>query len=283
MEKRKLGKTNEYLTILGFGGATLWHETPENSALYVATAVNEYGINYFDVAPVYGSAEERLGPALEPYRKSVFLACKTGKYDAEGAEQELQTSLQRLHTDHFDLYQFHSVDKLEDVERIFAPRGSLEVFLKAREKGIIRYIGFSSHNVSAAMAMLEHFDFDTILFPFTWTAWHRGNFGPQVMAKAQEKGVGMMAINAMARGDYPKGAHNPYPNIYYKTVETPEEESLTLRFSLSLPITAALPPSDAEFLRRACTYVDPFVPLSPAEQDELLKRSEGLEPFRKHV
>ncbi len=62
-------------------------------------------MNYFDVAPSYGNAEERLGPALAPYRKNVILACKTQKRDRAGAVAELDTSLRRMQTDHFDLYQ----------------------------------------------------------------------------------------------------------------------------------------------------------------------------------
>nr|MBC8191083.1 aldo/keto reductase [FCB group bacterium] len=120
MEKRKLGKTDEYLSIVGFGGIVLTDEEPENAKQIVATAVEERGINYFDVAPSYGNAEERLGPALEPYRDSVFLACKTGKRDAKGAEEELHQSLKYLRTDHFDLYQFHGVSSMEDVEKIMA-------------------------------------------------------------------------------------------------------------------------------------------------------------------
>ena len=86
MEKRKLGKTGEMLTVIGFGGIIVMDETPEDAATFVAEAVEERGINYFDVAPSYGNAEERLGPALEPYRNGVFLACKTGKRDAQGAD-----------------------------------------------------------------------------------------------------------------------------------------------------------------------------------------------------
>ena len=64
-------------------------------------------VNYFDVAPAYGDAEEKLGPALEPYRKHVFLACKTKRRDWAGAEEELKRSLARLRTDYVDLYQLH--------------------------------------------------------------------------------------------------------------------------------------------------------------------------------
>jgi aryl-alcohol dehydrogenase-like predicted oxidoreductase len=129
MQKRELGGTGEYLSIVGFGGIVVANEHQEDANRYVAEAVEERGINYFDVAPTYGNAEERLGPALEAYRDSVFLACKTGKRDADGAEEELQQSLKRLRTDHFELYQFHGVRKMEEVNTIMGPGGALETFL----------------------------------------------------------------------------------------------------------------------------------------------------------
>ncbi|GAH70902.1 unnamed protein product, partial [marine sediment metagenome] len=78
MEKRVLGKTGEELSIVGFGGVIVVDESAEDSARHVARAVQR-GVNYFDAAPGYGNAEIMLGPALEPYRKNVFLACKTGQ------------------------------------------------------------------------------------------------------------------------------------------------------------------------------------------------------------
>ena len=71
------------------------------------TEAVEKGINYFDVAPRYGDAEIKLGPALKPYRDKVLLACKTWKRDRKAAEEELHRSLKRLQTDHFDVYQLH--------------------------------------------------------------------------------------------------------------------------------------------------------------------------------
>ena len=92
MEKRKYGRHEETLSIIGFGGILLSQEEPAESSRLVAKAIDR-GINYFDVAPTYGNAQERLGPALEPYRKDVFLACKTTKRSAEESEAELHNSL----------------------------------------------------------------------------------------------------------------------------------------------------------------------------------------------
>ena len=103
IEKRILGKTGEKLSMIGFGGIVVMDASPEQSSQRVKEAI-DYGINYFDVAPTYGDAEIKLGPALEPYRKDVFLACKTTMRTKDDARKELERSLERLKTDHFDLY-----------------------------------------------------------------------------------------------------------------------------------------------------------------------------------
>src|SRR3974390_644686 len=111
---RRVYRGDVKLSVIGFGGVVVMgHEQDEVNRL-VAFAY-EAGINYFDVAPSYGDgeAEMKLGPALVPYRKNVFLACKTGKRDAAGAQAELDWSLERLHSDHFDLYQFHAVTTMK--------------------------------------------------------------------------------------------------------------------------------------------------------------------------
>ena len=69
-----------------------------------------------------------------------------------------------------------------------------------KKAGKIRFIGFSAHSVEAALALMGRFEFDTILFPINFATWHAGNFGPQVLAKAQEKKMGILALKAMAKG-----------------------------------------------------------------------------------
>jgi aryl-alcohol dehydrogenase-like predicted oxidoreductase len=88
ISKRLLGKTGRRLSIIGFGGIVVMNAEPEHAKEVVAEAV-EKGINYFDVAPSYGDAELKLGPALKPFRDKCFLACKTGRHDRAGAKEEL--------------------------------------------------------------------------------------------------------------------------------------------------------------------------------------------------
>ena len=126
LERRQYGRTEERLSVIGFGGMVVQNVTAKEASAYVAEAVDR-GVNYVDVAPFYGNAQERLGPALEPYRRQCFLACKTLERDAAGAAAELDESLRLLRTDHFDLYQLHALIDLEEVEQAFGPGGAVEV------------------------------------------------------------------------------------------------------------------------------------------------------------
>ena len=268
------------LSIIGLGGMLLVGMEQEQANRIVSESF-EQGINYFDVAPFYGDgeAEEKMGVALEPYRKKVFLACKTLERSAETAQRELEHSLETLRTDHFDLYQFHAVSGIEEVEEIFAPGGALETFLKAREEGKIRHVGFSSHSVEAALMMLDRFRFDSVLFPVNFICYARGGFGPQVIEKAAELGVARLAIKAMAHGPWRKGEKKKYPNCWYRPIENRELARQALRFTLSEKVTAAIPPGDERLFRMALELAGDLPPLSIEERDQLLNSARGLRPL----
>jgi len=268
------------LSIIGMGGIVVMGGSQKDADDRVAEAVDA-GINYFDVAPSYGDgeAEAKLGPALQPYRKRSFLACKTMERNAAGAQKELTRSLKRLKTDHIDLYQFHAVTTMDDVERIFAPGGAAETFVKARREGDIRYIGFSAHSESAALAMMDHLPFDSILFPFNFVCYSRGDFGPRVMQRAKEKGVERLALKAMAYTPWPKGAEKTHPKCWYRPVDDEELARQALRFTLSEDITAALPPGDERLFAMAMRLAPSLSPLTPDERKNLLTRTTNLEPL----
>ncbi len=273
MEKRSLGKTGEKLSIIGFGGIVVMNATPEQASARVKEAI-DYGINYFDVAPSYGNAEIMLGPALEPFRKDVFLACKTGERGKEGSRKELEQSLRNLRTDHFDLYQLHAVTTLKDVDKIFSQGGAMETFLEAREEGKVRFLGFSAHSVEAALELMSRFSFDTVLFPFNYATWYAGNFGPLVMEKAKEQGMGILALKAMAKRPWQEGATKTVSKTWYEPNTDPEEANMGLRFTLSHPVTAAIPPGDEKLFSLALKLALDFKPLN---NDEIIKvKEKGL-------
>ncbi len=271
------------LSVVGFGGIMLVGLEQAEADRLVAEAADR-GVNYFDVAPSYGDgeAEIKLGSALAPYRKQVFLACKTQRRDAAGARRELERSLQRLRSGHFDLYQHHAVTKLEEVERIFAPGGAQELFLKAREEGKVRYLGFSAHSVEAALAMLDRFAFDSVLFPINFVCYARGNFGPQVVARARQKGAARLALKALAYTRWPAGTDRNKsggPKTWYQPVTERELARLALRFTLSEDVTAAIPPGDEKIYPLALELAAGFQPLTAAERERLLAAAREVEPI----
>jgi len=281
LERRSLGRTGETLSILGLGGVVVMNATAEEASARVREAV-EAGVNYFDVAPSYGNAEDMLGPALEPHRKGVFLACKTQARTRQAAAEELQRSLKKMRTDHFDLYQHHAVTKKADVEKILGPGGAMEAFEAARKAGKVRFLGFSAHSVEAAMALMEGFAFDTILFPVNYATWHAGDFGPQVLARAREKGMGILCLKAMAKGPWPSEAEKRYAKCWYEPLDAPEEAALALRFTLSHPVTAAIPPGDENLFRMALRLAARFEPLTPAEVEAMKGRGGAAVPLFRH-
>jgi predicted aldo/keto reductase-like oxidoreductase len=279
LPKRALGQTSEKLSVIGLGGLVLAGETQDAANQLVREAI-DHGVNYFDVAPSYGDAEDRMGPALEPFRKNVFLACKTLKRDREGAAAELNQSLQKLRTDHFDLYQLHALSKTEEVEQALGPGGALETFLKAQKEGKIRFIGFSAHSAEAALLAMKQHDFDTILFPVNFVCFIKGDFGPQVIALAREKKMGILALKALARQPWPADAQRKdWPKCWYQPILDPEEATLSLRFTLSQPVTAAVPPGDKHLFKKALELVHSFEPLRPEEEHRVEQIAASLSPL----
>jgi predicted aldo/keto reductase-like oxidoreductase len=279
LPQRILGKTGESLSIVGLGGVVYMNEEQERVNQIVQDAIDQ-GVNYFDVAPTYGNAEELLGPALKPFRENVFLACKTQKRDRAGAEEELNRSLLRLQTDCIDLYQLHALREVREVDRALGWRGAMDSFLKAKEEGKVRYIGFSAHSSEAALRAMDKFDFDTLLFPINYVSFYKGNFGLEVIEKAREKNMGILAIKGLARQPWPEKAHREHwPKAWYQPITDPEEAYLAFRFALSQPIASAVPPGDIRLFKRALEIAHSFTPINDQEKRQLMRLARSLEPL----
>jgi len=267
MKKRILGKTNEQLSVIGFGGIIVMNESQESSNNFVAEAIDK-GINYFDIAPTYGNAQERFGPALQSYRDNCFLACKTAERDAKTSNEELHNSLKLLQTDHIDLYQLHGISSIEEVEKIFAPGGAMETFINAKEAGLVRYLGFSAHSEAAALMMLDKFDFDTVLFPVSIVCWLDNNFGSKIIPKARERDMGILALKSLAKRPWNENETHTWNKCWYKPIDEKSEAEAALRFTFSKPVTAAVAPGHIELFRLACDQIEK---LGDSIDDELIE------------
>lgn len=280
--KRRFGKTDVELSIIGFGGTSMRNVEQDRVNRLVAESV-EQGVNFVDVSPRYGNAEELAGPAVEPYRDDIFLATKTALRDREGAKEEFERSLERLRTDHLDLYQLHNLQDVEnDVEAAFASGGAMEVLLEAKEAGIVQYLGFSAHTEEAALRAMELYDFDSAMFPINFVSEYQGGFGPRMIEKAVEREIAIFALKPMVRqrGQGDSDIRQMFSRLWYEPLYEPELASLGLRWTLSKPgVTSALPPGDPDLYELAVQLAKEYTPLTEEEEEEVYAMAQDYNPL----
>lgn len=296
MKYRKLGKTDWDVSAIGYGGvvsskhfdrAVIPGDGQKMSDEYVGWAI-ENGINYFDVAPGYGDAQLLMGNSLKPYRSDVYLACKTALRESKEAEQDMLNSLQLLHTDYFDVYQLHGVASMEELERCFAPGGTMELLRDMKEKGIARKIGITAHSESAAVRALELYDFDTVMFPLNWHMNMEHGMGERIRKSAKDKGLGILGIKSMVdRGWSNEEQDNSiYPKSWCRPfyIETESDYLMAaLKYSISLGADILIPPGNFEHLKFAVNHIDEVLdnPITEEERAFLAARLPQVreEPF----
>jgi aryl-alcohol dehydrogenase-like predicted oxidoreductase len=258
---RVLGKTGVRVTAIGLGGARL-PMLSDDAAVRLVEAAFEAGINFFDNAHGYadGRSERVYGRALRGKRQKIFLTSKSTERTRADAQRELEESLRNLQTEYLDLWQIHGVSTKEEVEQICGPNGALEAFVRAKQEGKARFIGFTGHHdPEVHAAMIERYDFDTIFMPLHAADPHYLSFEKRVLARAAEKNLGITAMKVTANG-------------WLLRAITVEE---CLRYVLSLPVACAImgctTPGQLEDDLRAARS---FVPLTPEEKAALLAKTE---------
>lgn len=260
MSMRKLGRTGLKVNAIGFGGIPIQRINQENADAIVAEAVNR-GVNFFDSARGYTNSEELMGNALAPYRDEVIIATKSMVRDAEAMEADLALSLKNFHTDVIDLYQFHFVNSMEQVNQILGENGAYKALMEAKEAGRVRHIGITSHSADLLEQVIPMGVFDTIQFPYNLIERQ----GEKVFRMAHEADVGVIAMKPMAGGALEQG-------------------ELSLRFILENPavsVAIAGMQSMDEVLRNTSVIGQP--PLNEEEQAEVerLRASLGTDFCRR--
>jgi predicted aldo/keto reductase-like oxidoreductase len=277
LPRRVLGRTGQRVSIVGFPGFAL-NPVEQTECTTSIRRAFERGVNYFDVAPAYGNGvcETKLGIGLQGIdRSQIFLACKTKKRDREGARQELENSLKLLKTDHFDLYQMHLLVTATEVKQALGPGGAIETFLKAREEGKVKFIGFSAHTTKGALEAMKGHRFDTVMFPINFAEYLNRGFGKEVLELAKEQGAGVISIKPMSRGTWPRGTERTR-NWWYRSTEEQEDVTLSMRFAWSQPgVAAGIPPSFLDLLDKAITAGKDDRAVTAADLTRLKELAEG--------
>ena len=279
MEKRVLGRTNHRSSIATLGGAVFIYPVENHIGDQFIKYALDRGVNHIDVAPTYGDAEARLGKWVREYRDNLFLACKTGKRTKQEAAEELKRSLERLQTDHFDLYQFHGLDTQEDLDIVVGNGGALQAFIEAKEEGLIDHIGMTSHNPENILRAMELMDLDTILLPVNYVLGAHpepGNDFRPVLSAAEERDIGVIAMKAVAKGPYPGERTR---DCWYQPFTGKNEIEEAVRYTLSQPLTTVATSSDMEIARMTIDAVENYTPMDREEQEALIARAADWRPL----
>lgn len=201
-EKVKLGKTGRIVPRLGLGCFPAGNLQNEEQAAAVLKHAIDIGIRYFDTAPSYnsGTSERRLGAALRGRERGEFyIATKTLERTAAGARRDLEASLKKLNMEYVDCLQIHEVH--DDVELLFKKDSVLSALEKAREEGLIKYIGITCHrDPKFAVAAFEQFEFASALVPVNPIDPQRLSFTKEFLPFAAKKGFATIAMKIFAGG-----------------------------------------------------------------------------------
>ncbi|MBI3329486.1 MAG: aldo/keto reductase [Nitrospinae bacterium] len=295
MERRRLGRTGHQSSIVIFGAAALGMVDDATAAAALDRAYAA-GVNHIDVAPSYGEAELRIGPWLAQQRANIFVGCKTRERTKEGAAKELRRSLERLRTEHVDLYQLHAVTDLETLDETLAPGGALEAFLDAKAEGLLRHIGITGHGHQAPAVFAEalrRFNFDTVMFPLNPVLYANPTYrrdAQALLSLCRENDVGAQIIKSAARQPWP-GAdvtrqvmRTPPPEVrgqmpyttWYEPHDQQEAIDHAVWFVLSQPaVTAIASSGDVRILARVLDAAQRFRAQSEAEQEAVVS---GADP-----
>lgn len=280
METRRFGRTGHMSTVAVFGAAAFW-EISQEDADKVMESVIAAGINHIDVAPSYGQAEIRIGPWMPRERSRFFLGCKTGERTREGAWNEMQASLKRLQTETFDLYQFHAVTTMEELDQITGKGGALEAFEQARREGLTKYIGITGHGVNAPMIYLEalrRFDFDSVMFPLNFVQMANPEFrkyAEELIATCNARDVGLLIIKSITKA--PWGDRQHTATTWYEPFDKREQIQPAVNFVLSHEVTGLCTAGDTRVLPLVIDACEHFSRLNRDEMETMIQSGTQFE------
>ncbi len=261
MKTIQLGSLKKEVSVVGLGGEGILQTYDKNAEaqLVIREALNQ-GLTYCDCARVYSDSELYYGEVWKTnpeLRSNVFQTSKSASRDRDGALADLAASLQRLKTNHLDLWQIHDVRTEEDLAAISRPGGALEAFILAKENGLVKNIGVTGHHDPYILTKaVEQWPVDTVLMPVNPVEQVIGGFLTHTLPTAQEKGVAVIGMKVLGAGHY----------IIPKLGITPE---LLIRYALSCGITVAIVGCSTPEEVRELSTAGTLPPLPDSEKEQI--------------
>ena len=276
------GRTGHLSTRTIFGAAAFWSVT-QAEADATLDVLLQYGINHIDTAASYGEAELRLGPWMGRYRDQFFLATKTEDRTRQGARESLHRSLDRLRTDHVDLFQIHNLSEPNEWDIALGPDGALEAFVEARDQGLTQFIGVTGHGLNIAALhrrALERFDFDSVLLPYSYILMQNPQYAADVealLAACRERSVAVQAIKSVVRSPWHDRPHTR--NTWYEPIEDQPALDKAVHWVLGDPIAFLNTPGDIHVLPRVLDAASRFKARPSDDEMRQVMIAQTMEPL----
>lgn len=270
ISKMTFGRTGHESTRTLFGAAALGGVS-QADADRTLDVLLKYGVNHIDTAASYGEAELRIGPWMPRHRGEFFLATKTGDRLYKEAKESIHRSLERMRTDHLDLIQLHAVTQDDELVTALGSDGALQAAVEARQQGLVRFIGITSHTLHAPtihMRALEQFDFDSVLLPLNYPLWQNPQYRADFEALTrvcQQKNVALQTIKSVCRRPWPEGAQR-FADCWYEPLTDQAAIDQAVHYVLGHPAGAFLNTiGDIKLLPKVLDAASRFSGQAPAE------------------
>jgi predicted aldo/keto reductase-like oxidoreductase len=289
IEKKQFGKTGHNSTRILFGAAALGGVT-QAEADQTLEVLLKYGVNHIDTAASYGEAELRIGPWMKEHRKDFFVATKTGERSYQKAKEEIQRSLERLQTDHVDLLQLHAVTQDHELEAVLGSGGALEAAVEAREQGLVRFIGITSHTLYAPTIhrmALEQFDFTSVLLPLNYPLFQNKEYMADfngLVEICKEKNVAIQTIKSICRRPWGEDVER-FASCWYEPLMDQDAVDTSVNWVLSYdgqPFLNSV--GDIHVLPKVLDAASRFTGQKPSdeEMDQLVNQQEMVPLWPEH-
>jgi aryl-alcohol dehydrogenase-like predicted oxidoreductase len=283
IDRAAFGRTGHDSSRAIFGGAALSTMRQERADELLPVLL-EAGVNHLDVAASYGAAELRLAPWLAAHPDEFFVATKTGDRSGDAARASLERSLARLGVDHVDLIQLHNLVEPDEWDVAFGPGGAVEALARARDEGLARFVGVTGHGLRIARMharSLERFDFDSVLFPYSYLLLQHDAYRADVerlLAMCEERNVATQTIKAVARRRWRDHEHH---FSWYEPLVDDGAVDRAVRYVLDQPGLFVVTTSDARLLRATLAAAARVGTEPPPTGDELERdvAAHGMEPL----